>query len=399
VGWIVAGARGVHGLALCTAALVGACHRGDSSDRDPGEVIDVVSDLPHENQVDGYGGEADCARLEACLVGPSEGSVTIETAEDLAGLAGVRCIHGSLTVSAPGVVDLRDLASLEVVCSGQLTIRGNPDLVDTVGMTALDPTMPIWVQDNPRLTRVSVREDYTGNLDLEGNPKLASIASLAALTHFDIAVSDCESLEVFSLPNLESGDVYLDSDAALATVDLPALEAGRVTLVGAPLLTALHLPSLQQSDDLVVRGAPGITAIETPALVELEHLHLSGNAALTSVPALGQVTSIGHVEIEANPLLDDVSWIASLTALEHLRIVNNPALAQSDAEATAFGRAVTSKIAGNAGWVVPPMCPFSEDGECDEPECHAGLGVCGYASDPGDCCRFGCSEDCPMGGS
>jgi hypothetical protein len=398
VDWIVAGARGVHGLAPCVLVLVGACHGGDSSARDPGEDIDVVSDLPHENQVDGYGGQADCARLEACLVGPSEGSVTIETAEDLAGLAGVRCIH-SLTVSAPGVIDLRDLASLEVVCSHQLTIRGNPDLVDTVGMTALDPTTRIWVQDNPRLTRVSVPEDYTGNLDLEGNPKLASIASLAALTHFDIAVSDCASLEVFSLPNLESGNVYLDSDAALMTVDLPALETGRVTLVGAPLLTALRLPSLQQSEDLVVRGAPGITAIETPALVELEHLHLSGNAALTSVPALGQVTSIGQVEIEANPLLDDVSWIASLTAIEHLRIVNNPALAQSDAETAALGRASTSKIAGNAGWVVPAMCPFSEDGECDEVECHAGLGVCGYASDPGDCCRFGCSVDCPLGGS
>lgn len=385
---------------MAIGAVLGGCHGApdDGMPRDPGELIDVIADLPNENDFDTVGGDDACARSIPCIVGPSEAAVTIETAEDFALLAGVRCITGTLRISAPGITDLSVLSSLELVCS-YIQIEENPDLVDTAGLVSLDPSTTILLTDNPRLEQVNLPDGYTGRLRIEGSP-LESLEGLSALTAFEVEVARCDQLRTVALPSLVEGRVALEDNAVLERLDVPVLAAGSVSFTDNPALVEVTLPALRRAEEIEVSDSPALLGIITPVLEELEALVVRGATGFTAMPALGGVTEIEEVTIEDDASLVGIAWLGSLARIGVLRILRNIALDQSAAVDVAQSVAQSSKVGGNAGWTLTDTCPFERDFECDEVECDSATPatqLCSVGTDRDDCCPD-CSLDCPPHG-
>ena len=340
-----------------------------SGERDPGELVETPVDLPPGDEWDDEGQTArGCDQLDACIVGPTAaGSVVLGSIDDFALLADIRCVYGSLTISGPGIFDLRGLEHIEVVC-GPIEIRENPDLVDTVGLDGLDGSglvlHSVALAGNPRLTRVTLPPAYAGHVGVTDSPLLLDLQGLAELAELSVTLQNCDGVERLGPFLTMRGAVRARDNDSLTAIDVPSLVEGELEAV----------------------GNPGLTEIVLPSAAELERVEFTGTG-LTAFPSL-PAAQLGEVRIDANQTLADISTLSATASIERLVVLGNPLLDQVATEELARSVAASHKVAGNAGWDVPASCPFEGDHECDALGCDGSV-VCPEASDQDDCAPCG----------
>lgn len=158
------------------------------------------------------------------------GDIVVERAGDLARLAGVTRIEGSLTLSEclVGAADLASLKSLAIVTGG-LSIEGAPTLAALDALSALKSVGgALYLGFNAALSDVALPAlEHVGRaLVVEGNDALVKL-SLPKLTSVDgyLHVTDCARLQSVSLPLLaRSGrEIAIEGCPALSHVEAPLL--------------------------------------------------------------------------------------------------------------------------------------------------------------------------------
>jgi hypothetical protein len=388
----------------CVLVVLGCGPSGASDDamsRDPGEDIDVRLDLP----APGPGSlpspaYARCKDLEACILGPSvRGTVLLDSREAFVDLSGIRCIYGSLTISGPGIVDLRGLEALEVSCD-PIVIENNPDLVDTIGLEGLDPTLTfheIRLVGNAELTRVSLPATYAGHVYVSENDRLEDLAGLAEVRSAQITTERSPALLTLGpLASLESGAIRAIENPRLEQIVAPHAEALSLFVSDNPALEVIDLPRVATSSSIYIEAMNEIPTVVLTSLREVERITLARNEGMPAFPTLPPSVRVERVEIEKNAELEDLTGL-STAEVESLRILFNPALDQAYAEFIAASIASRSKVGGNAGWVMPMICPFENDGECDEVDCFGSTELCIEGSDWRDCCGCRFVEGCQHG--
>jgi hypothetical protein len=335
-----------------------------------------------------------CLAEPACLVGPTTPSRRIASAADVAALAGVRCVYGALRVESASMVDLAGLEDIELIC-GDLVVEGNAALTDLRGLHA-EVRGKIEIRDNPALVRLSLPAATDATLIVEDNPALPDLAGLDALAHGVFWLRRNAALTTFGpLPALTSGAVVSEDNPALAGFAAPALAQLEYFIsAGDHALVVLELPALTDVGRFEIAGSDGFAALDLPQLRRVNSLRLTEDAALVAFPPLPAVESVRLIELTENPALLELEALADVAGIEFVRILHNPALSQAHAEAIAGALGTSAKIAGNAGWVPPVVCPFAEDGECDALGC-GGLEVCAEESDELDCCEC-LGIECPL---
>lgn len=171
------------------------CHGGDG---EPG--LDGLDGLDGEDGEDGTGGGID--------LGPVvEGDYTIRNSVDVALLAGVERITGSLYVE-PGVtaLELPDLVEI----GGSFNMYASNSVIESVSC--------------PSLTTIG------GALDIESTELLADLSGFSALTSvYALYLSGNYGLVDIDLPDLGVLDnIYLYDNDALETLSLPSVPAAIV---------------------------------------------------------------------------------------------------------------------------------------------------------------------------
>jgi len=186
----------------------------------------------------------------AALTGKSNervltGEIRIERASDLARLAGVTKLEGSLSI-AECALEARDLqhAKSLVTITGGLSVEGASHLTSIDAFAAL--------------------QTVGGALYVGFNRALESL-SLPALAHVGRAfvVEGNARLQSFSAPLLKdvSGYLHVHENPRLVTVSLPALASasGELSFVDCPLLARIDAPLLAVARDLEAIGLGGAT--------------------------------------------------------------------------------------------------------------------------------------------
>lgn len=369
-----------------------ACEAGPGDSRDLGEDIDVEVDLPPHQGVDA-GGFTSCDEQWSCIVGPSVRGAVVANASDLDALRGVRCIYGTLEIRDTELTDLEGLEMLEVVC-GSVAIVDNPALVTTRGLDALAAAPAITIARNSRLNRLDFPAMVDGWFFIEENPSLADLSGLDALVAGEIRVTDCLSLTtVGPLLSLERARIFTANNP-----ELTEIRGSRIRELGAFRSTndgyvRIEMPVLETAESFVVERGEHFTGLDLPVAREIGRLELIANDAMTAVSVLPSVTAIEGIVLAENPALTS---LAELEPAQYLTILNNATLDQHYAEEVASQLGGIAKVAGNAGWVIPLECPFS-DGVCDAIGC-AGPQVCNADADVLDCCDCQASPECPSHG-
>ncbi|NUO52984.1 MAG: hypothetical protein HOV80_29410 [Polyangiaceae bacterium] len=339
---------------LLVLACLSACDSEVELHRELGRDIDVPVDLPPD---DGWGhwqgSFTPCDEAAACAVGPSvRGELVVTSAVDIEALSGIRCLYGPLTIAGTDLEDLSGLEALEFVC-GDLNITDNPSLVDTSGLGALSAAPRIKVLGNPSLVK----------LDLP---------ALGYVEH----------------------TIRIEQNATLTNLELGALrKVWLLDVIDNGSLTALLLPALEEASRIAVEGAAALTTLDVPALEQLETLSLVDNDSLTQISTFPSLAGPRWIVVRDNGALVSLAGLEAFASADGIVILNNVALDQAYAEAVGAALGGSTKIAGNAGWVVPATCPFRGDGQCDAIGCE-GSAVCAEGSDEIDCCEC-LGLDCP----
>lgn len=296
-------------------------------------------------------------------------------AQDLGVLSKLGSVGGDLRIEGVLVTDLSGLEALTSIGApgGDVEVRleGNPVLESLAGLqnVAWHDGHAVRLLDNPVLVDLGALSSATELRDV-------TLVSNAALAHVD---------GFASLATI-SGQLTFSDNVALA--DLGGFAS--LTTVGGLSLTGAHahtdlagLDALEHAGNILVELDSLAELGPLPALQTVDELRIAGNETLMELSGLAGVTTLEQLEIEDNAALVSLSGLAGLTSIsDGLRIVLNGALPQVDAEAWAMGVTVggLTKIAGNLGSPPPgPICPWLEDGECDEDE------LCVEGSDQIDC--------------
>jgi len=331
--------------------------------------------------------------MSICLLGPTAASVDITSARDIDRLRGVRCIYGSLHVETQDLVDLGGLEHIEVICAS-VVLENNLALIDTRGIEAAVGG-GLRIVGNPVLERLNFPTLVDSGLILQDNPALTDLSGLDALTHSTFHVERCTGLTTLGpLPSLETGAFVSIDNPLLTAIDAPQLRVlDHFYSNGDHALAMLRLPALEEVDRLDVAGSDAFAGLDLPKLRRLRVLALQDNDAMTAVSVLPAIESLDIVVLADNDALVDLAGLEALPGADHVYIVHNAALDQAHAEAVGAALGGTTKIAGNAGWAPPLVCPFA-DGQCDAIGCE-GLEVCAEGSDEIDCCEC-LGIECPI---
>jgi hypothetical protein len=189
-----------------------------------------------------------------------DGSVTIDSADDVAPLLPVAQITGDLLVVAP------DVTSLDLPCLTQaanVTVRW-PASLEELRLDAL----------------VSTR------LTITGQPQLTELRLPAATEPVSLAVVNNERLATIEAPSMTSslGTLELRDLPALATVSLPALTRVWELQVVDTGLTTLSLPALVESYiGATITDNLALTILDLPVLDRYSTLVLERDRALTTI--------------------------------------------------------------------------------------------------------------------
>jgi hypothetical protein len=264
-------------------------------------------------------------------------TVTVQTAADLAVLADIRVINGSLLIEGTELVAI-DLPVLELV-GGRLSFDDNEDLtrVSLPVLTAIDGYLNVSL--NPRLAELDLGalRRVEGDLYLRSNPALTSLAGLDALISVDrnLELRDNDALGTADLPSLGlvRGDVTVVGNAVLAGLDLSLFEGtGELLIWDNAALAAfeLRVSSLWCSTCPVSIGAISIGRNAGLATVDLHGKSFTGvqvvdNDALTELTMRsdrvdGDVTvrgaAVGELVIYAHGSFDDLVEITGTLSIE-----------------------------------------------------------------------------------
>lgn len=190
-----------------------------------------------------------------------------EEVKDLAPLANLRAVQGSLRISH-NRLNTFELPALE-------TVGGTIEVLDQVAITALAL---------PKLRSVGDR------FEIHGNNSLADV-TLPALTSV-------------------GGNLDISANFALATLALPALTTlgGDLGFVDNANLSVLGAPQVAEiADNLVVEANAVLKGLDFPKLTKIHgYLTVQDNPQLESFDGLAQVTKIGvKLYVKDNPALPD----------------------------------------------------------------------------------------------
>lgn len=218
--------------------------------------------------------------------------VTVERAADLAVLADIRVINGSLIIAETAIAAI-ELPALQLI-AGRVVIEDNAALtrIALPALAAVDGYLGFSL--NPRLVELDLRQlkRVEGALYILSNAALTSLAGLDALVSI-------------------GRDMEIRNNAALATAELPSLGllGGDITVSGNPVLAALDVSLLERAGDVVVTGNAALAAVElwvsdflcSGCPVPVGRVTIAQNAALAMVRLYG--TSFADVAAYGNDAL------------------------------------------------------------------------------------------------
>lgn len=218
------------------------------------------------------------------------GNVELASADDVASLAGVSVLEGSLVVG-PGVTSLVGLEALRVV-RGDVRIVGTRDLSDLRGLDGLREIGGELFISCGAMSNGAVQ----GHAAIGERGPVAPERCLQSLAGLERLEWIGASLSVVNSPNLRSFE---------------GLESLRYVRV----LTVSNADRLE-----TLRGLEGLRTVGNG-------LYLRGNASLRSLEGLGLVGRLFSMEIKEHPSLTDITALRSLTAVENqLSLSHNDAL-------------------------------------------------------------------------
>jgi hypothetical protein len=219
-------------------------------------------------------------------------AVTVRTAADLATLADIRVITGSLEIVGTSIAAI-DLPALELV-GGRIVVEDNAALtrLSLPALAAVDGYLGLSL--NPRLAELDL-----GQLRrVEGALYVLSNGALVTLGGLDALLSVDRSIEI-------------RNNGLLAATALPSLGlvGGDITVSGNPKLTALDLSLFERAGDVVVTDNAALAAVElwvsgllcSSCLVPVGTIAVARNAALATVRLYG--TSFAAVDVYGNDAL------------------------------------------------------------------------------------------------
>jgi hypothetical protein len=237
--------------------------------------------------------------------GVVQGSFTIQSALDIAMLAGCTGITGNLTIGGAGLTNLAGLEALTSV-GGALTVQNATSLgalndlkgLKTLGSLRLYQTPALFTVGLPNLTSIS------GDFVIESNPFLTSLG----------------------LPRLQTvgGTLMPRFNDRLTSFVLPALTDVATLSIGETTLTTVSLPSLAHVGSLQLSNRPNLQGFE--ALASVNSLTISTNPTLTSVAGLSSLDNVQSLSIYSNPELTTLEGLASLKSARSVSILLNPKL-------------------------------------------------------------------------
>ncbi|RKH22661.1 hypothetical protein D7Y13_30915 [Corallococcus praedator] len=278
----------------------------------PGTRVDAYGDLNGNGQRD-----ADTEPAVILTVCQStrvyEGTYVVADAADLAVLQGVTRVTGDLRVTSETLTGLT-LPELSVV-QGSLGIESNA-LLSHVALPGLRFARDVALNDNAVLATAALG-DAAGsqvhvdrNLSVRGNPQLASLDGLRALTpRNELGVSENALLETFTFPYVTSlpGGLAVQRNPKLRTFSLPALASAE----GLSLSQNAALESLA--------GLPGLRTVE--------HLDIFSNGALTSLSGFDTLISANSITVARNAKLQTMTgFLPNLIRAGSVLIGDNAAL-------------------------------------------------------------------------
>jgi hypothetical protein len=287
-------------------------------------------------------GEGDCADrsdeancpwltngpMSSCL--PSASIDSVDSAADVAALAGVTCIDGPLYIRSSTLTDLTGLESLTSV--QQLEIGGTPP-------------QSFGAAGNPSLVSLHGLENLRGvtHLVIEGNPVLTDISALSGLTFITGNLEIVENATLASLEGLHqigmAGEITIAENLLLK--DLKGLR-GLTSADGFELSNNPLVENFEGLENVEYFGAVGLYVFNDDALVDFSGLDkvrsigadfsVSSNDALTSFAGLEAVENLAWtVRISNNTVLASISELESVTTIRgDVTIEDNPLLPSCD---------------------------------------------------------------------
>ena len=229
-------------------------------------------------------------------------------------------VEGDVTIEAQPIMNLADLACLTTI-GGDLTLRDNPDLGDSFGLSSL-----IEVGRDVTLSGNGVLTDLIGFERLERVGRHITIADNEAL--FEVSIG---FMNVTQLP----GDLTIRDNPNLIFIELLRLETARgLVLRNNPMLMEVVFGNLREvtGSFSVLENASLSGVGQFPILDTVDFVTVVGNATLQSLDALSSVTTIdGALDLRGNGALQNLDGLTSVTALNgDLIIHSNGSLANID---------------------------------------------------------------------
>lgn len=298
------------GLA-CDSA--GACAEAECNENTTGPGV-----LRGSAVIDGTDAEGDVAGLAGIWCVTGDVTVNHTSLSDLSGLSGLLEIGGNLGIgtSPPGCPwyqcgigsgALRSLHGLEQLrrVGGMLEVLDqapDPGILDLTGLSGLRRVGRLLIQSPLRLTDLHGLENLTtvGWLDIEGANQLGSLNGLQNLTSVERAIFNGLPLltDMSALSKLTSVD------------DLSITQTGIASLQG--------LENLTTARQIGVSGNPNLTSVDALSqLTSLQSLYLQG-AGITSLAAFSNVHDLGWLYLDGLGVttLDGVAGLASQARVE-----------------------------------------------------------------------------------
>jgi hypothetical protein len=265
------------------------------------------------------------------------GDVVVANEADLAALAGVRAVQGSLRIEGTslGAVDLPEL----VAVGGDLMVWENDALV-TLSLPALQHVAgSVSLYDDGALTSLQGLAELRtvgGDLSVNRMDGLVSLQGLESLRRVggklyvfhDVALASLQGLD-----NLElvGGAVQLWELYALTDATLPALHTagGRLDLFENDALVSVSMPLLERLGGYEVHHCDALPdAGSFPSLSSTGDVTLQYDEALASLDGLSMLTRVELVTLKAMPALSSLQGLASLSSAGALLVSGAPVLPQ-----------------------------------------------------------------------
>ncbi|MCP3139532.1 DUF7151 family protein [Pyxidicoccus xibeiensis] len=274
-----------------------------------------------------------------------DGTYTVRDGADLAALQGISRIRGSLEVAATSLSEL-SLPNLMMV-EGSIFIQDNPDLTGVSLRQLRFVAGDLNITGNASLQVLHVGDPRGGPVKLDSDLTVARNGRLVTLAGLD-AVVPGRGLNIIDNALLRVGGAFsyvhaLPGDITL--LDNPQLQAppfvnlkrlgGTLTITNNSALTSLEGPPLESiGRDLVIHRNGGLTTqLGLGTLKSVEgSLDIQANASLRSLgPGLRSLTYVGAISIVDNPSLDEIYGVSlPLRSVGALYIGGNESLRSLD---------------------------------------------------------------------